>query len=84
MDQRFRMARSFMAIASALTCTAFAQDVTTAVEAPNVSVLGIHVKADEVRGVDDGQGIQFAMAWALSDVTQLQIATSTTTHSPPR
>jgi len=84
MDQRFRSARLHMAVTSAVINAAFAvcaetavaQDVTEAVEAPNVSVLGTQVKADEVRGVDDGQGIQFAMAWALSEVTQLQVATS--------
>jgi OOP family OmpA-OmpF porin len=84
MEFRFCSARLHMAIAYVMACTAFAsgartasaQDVTTAVEAPNVAVLGTYVNADDVRGVDHGQGIQFSMAWALSDVTQLQIATS--------
>jgi OOP family OmpA-OmpF porin len=85
MDQRFRSTRLRMAVASVITHvvlanagarTALAQDVTSAVEAPNVAVLGTQVKADDARGVDDGQGIQFTMAWALSDVTQLQVATS--------
>ena len=85
MDQGFRTARLSMAIAWAVTCAAFttvgarsaaAQDATAAVEAPNVAVLGTHIRTDDVRGVDDGQGIQFTMAWALSDVTQLQVATS--------
>lgn len=56
--------------------TAVAQDVTTAVEAPNVAVLGTYVDADDARGIDDGQGLQLSMAWALSEVTQLQLATS--------
>jgi hypothetical protein len=68
MDQRFRSARLHMAVACAMTCTtlaigarrAAAQDVTTAVEAPNVSILGTYVKTDDVRGVDAGQGIQFS------------------------
>lgn len=85
MHQGFRSARLSVAIAWAMTCTVFtaagaksaaAQDVTGAVEAPNVAVLGTHIRADDVRGVDDGQGIQFTMAWALSEVTQLQVATS--------
>jgi OOP family OmpA-OmpF porin len=84
MDHRFRSARLHMAIACAMSCaalaidarTAAAQDVTTAIEAPNVGILGTYVKADDVRGVDEGQGIQFSLAWELSDVTQLQIATS--------
>lgn len=82
MDLRFRSARLHMAIACDMACTivgartATAQDVTAAVEAPNIAVLGTHVRADDVRGVDDGQGFQVTMAWALSDVTQLQVATS--------
>jgi OmpA-OmpF porin, OOP family len=85
MDQSFRAAPLWMAIASAMTCAAFttvvartatAQDITTAIEAPNVSALGTHVSADDIRGVDDGQGIQIAMAWALSEATQLQVVTS--------
>jgi OOP family OmpA-OmpF porin len=83
MDQRFRSAHMAVtsvvmsaAFASVAAGTAVAQDVTDAIEAPNVAALGTQVKADNVRGVDDGQGIQFAMAWALSEVTQLQVATS--------
>ena len=41
-----------------------------------LGVLGAAQRRDDVRGVDDGQGIQFTMAWALSEVTQLQVATS--------
>lgn len=76
MDHRFCSARLPLAVACAMASTAFAQDVTTSIEGPNVAVLGIQVKADDVRGVDDGQGIQFSMARALSDVTQLQFSTS--------
>lgn len=79
MDCRLRLARLPVTTAYAMACMAFAaaaQDVTTAVEAPNVSVLGTYVKPDDVRGVKEGQGFQFAMAWALTDVTQLQVATS--------
>jgi OOP family OmpA-OmpF porin len=85
MGHRFRSARPRTVVTPAVIFAAFAivgarttaaQDATAAVESPNVGVLGTHVKADDVRGVDDGQGIQFTMAWALSDVTQLQLATS--------
>lgn len=82
MHPPFRPTRFHIAIACTMACTivgartAAAQDVTAAVEAPNVAVLGTHVRADDVRGIDDGQGIQVTMTWALSDVTQLQVATS--------
>ena len=76
MDYCFRPARLLIAVVCAMACTAAAQDVTTAVETPNISILGTYVKSDDVRGVDDGQGIQFSMAWELSQVTQVQIATS--------
>ena len=84
MEHPCRSVRLLMAIACAIACTALAigartaaaQDVTTVVEAQNAGVLGTYVEADDVRGVDDGQGIQFSMAWELSDVVQLQLATS--------
>lgn len=59
MDHHCRSARLLMAVVYAMACTtcaivtvgtAAAQDVTTAVEAPNVAVLGTYVKADDARG----------------------------------
>jgi OOP family OmpA-OmpF porin len=53
-----------------------AQDELDAVEAPNVAVLGSHVNTDDVRGVDDGKGLQITVGWALSDLMQLHLNTS--------
>lgn len=63
-------------LAAASIQTTLAQDEPDAVEAPNVAILGSYVNTDDVRGVDDGKGLQFAFGWALSDVMQLQLNTS--------
>lgn len=79
MDHRSRTlasrALTGAALAIAGLSTAAAQD-SAAVEAPNVAMLGSYIKTDHVRDVDDGKGIYLTMAWALSDVLQLQAATS--------
>ncbi len=66
----------YAALAAAGMQTATAQEAASAVEAPNVAVLGSYVKTDDARGVDDGHGLQFTMAWALSEALQLQLHTS--------
>lgn len=47
-----------------------------ALESPSVAILGSFIEADDVRGVDDGQGIHVSMAWAWSEVLHLQVDTS--------
>jgi OOP family OmpA-OmpF porin len=82
MAQRFSPCKHFIrpavcaGLAAASVQTTVAQDESAAVEAPNVAILGSYVDTDDVRGVDDGHGLQFTMGWALSDVVQLQLNTS--------
>ncbi len=64
------------ALAAAGMQAAAAQEAGSAVEAPNVAILGSYVEADDARGVDDGDGLQFTMGWALSEALQLQLQTS--------
>lgn len=80
MKKRFSYGKALLtgAAGAALLATgtppALAQDA--AVEAPNVAILGSYIKADDVRGVDDGRGLQLTMGWALTDALQLQLHTS--------
>lgn len=82
MDQRFSTLKHIVrpalcvGIAAASIQTTVAQEEYSGVEAPNVAILGSYVHTDDVRGVDDGRGLQFTMGWALSDVLQLQLNTS--------
>lgn len=84
MDQRYPSARLAMAMTWVMACavfttagarTAAAQDVA-AIEAPNVAILGSYIEADDVRGVDHGQGINATMAWAWSETLHVQVGTS--------
>lgn len=64
------------ALATVGARSAQGQDEPAGVEAPNVAVLGSYVETDDVRGVDEGHGLQFTMGWGLSEVLQLQLNTS--------
>jgi OOP family OmpA-OmpF porin len=66
----------YLGLAVASGQTALAQDDYSAIEAPNVSILGSYIDADEARGVDDGNGLHFTMGWALSERLQLELHTS--------
>jgi len=68
--------RFLLPVCCAMAGAQTAADEGRAVEAPNVAILGSHVRTDAVRGVDDGQGFIVTVGWRLSDVTQLQLNTS--------